>query len=220
MKIHHRVTVILLISGIGSLFLGLFAGCTAGKGIPQTLYDLGPEPVAIAAANPPATENPAARQTRLRPMRIADINAPPWLDNHNMFYRLDYSNKQQLLSYANSSWSMPPAQLLGQRVKTRLTHAGATVLSMADGAVNVPLLLRIEVEDFTQVFDSPAQSKASINLRASLFDGRNLLSQKTFSTRASAPSADASGGAKALAQAGDIVIHDILRWLQELETRQ
>jgi cholesterol transport system auxiliary component len=58
-------------------------------------------------------------------------------------------------------------------------------------------------------------------LRALLFQGHALVDQRTFSRRVAAGSADAAGGARALAQATDAVAADMVGWLatQNLRTQ-
>ena len=191
-----------------SLFVLALSACTLiGAGNTKTelfsLYDFGPAHAAASGA--PAT-------SKLPPISVAEVQSPAWLDSPLIYFRLTYANEQQPRAYAGSRWAMPPAQLFGQRLKSRMAQAGNVVLSATDGAVNVPLL-RIEAEDFTQRFDSQTQSNAQIALRASVFSGRSLLAQKTFVRQAPAPSADAAGGARALAVASDAIIADMMSWL-------
>jgi cholesterol transport system auxiliary component len=180
----------------------LLTGC-ATTGQQNTLYDFG-------SLNAMPTPLPA-----LAPISIAEARAPNWLDTPHMFFRLSYANDQQPRPYANSHWSMPPAQLFTQRLMARIAQAGGTALPAADGAMNVPVL-RIEVDDFSQVFDTPGHSVGQVSVRASAFNGRVLAAQKSFMTQLPAPSADAAGGAKALAAAGDAVIAEMMTWLATL----
>ncbi|HWX02655.1 ABC-type transport auxiliary lipoprotein family protein [Collimonas sp.] len=182
------------------LAIALIAGCASKVDAP-TQYDLGLLP-AVAAPVAPA----------LAAISVADVNAPAWLDNSMMFFRLAYANEQQPRPYASSRWTMPPAQLFQQRLKARLAQNGSAVLAMSDAALNVPLL-RIDMDDFTQTFDTPSHSVATLQVRASLFNGRLLLAQKSFSGRADAPSADAAGAARAFVSANDAVIGDMMTWL-------
>lgn len=182
------------------LALVLVAGC-ASKAETPTQYDLGRLPGVTATG-----------AGALPPISVADVNAPAWLDSNMMFFRLAYANEQQPRPYANSRWTMPPAQLFQQRLKARLAQAGGTVLAMSDAALNVPLL-RIDLDDFTQTFDSPDRSQAAIQVRASLFNGRQLLAQKSFSGQAPTSSADAAGAARAFVAANDAVINDLMNWL-------
>ncbi|HEX7633682.1 MAG TPA: ABC-type transport auxiliary lipoprotein family protein [Noviherbaspirillum sp.] len=170
---------------------------------PPTLYDLGP-------LRPAAKALPA-----LPALAVAEVSVPAWLDRPLMFYRLNYENDQEPRSYAHSRWVMPPAQLITQRVKARMAQAGSVVLSASDGARNMPLL-HIEVDDFTQNFDVPGQSVGRFALRASVFKEQILVAQKSFATQAPAPSADAVGGARALASASDAAIGEMMQWLAGL----
>ena len=214
MKKHLSFSIALLLA-IGA---GL-SGC-ATRPDAATLYDLGPlraEPAAkdATAGTTGGASGTLAALTRLPALSVAEINAPAWLDSPLMFFRLNYANDQQPRAYANSRWTMAPAQLFGQRLKSRLAQAGGIVLPAADGATNVPLL-RIEADDFTQTFDSPAHSGAQIALRATIFNARTMTAQKTFIKQVPAPSADAAGGARALAEASDALIADMIAWLAAL----
>lgn len=203
MKKIAAILVPLLIAASGALF----AGCSV---IPRSesalLYDLGPLR---------AQQNGAALPA-LPPISVADASSPAWLDNTMMFFRLNYANEQQPRPYAHARWSMTPAQLLSQRLKSRIVQSGGVALSASDGATGVPVL-RIEVDDFTQNFDSPGQSSARVALRASAFKGRALIAQKSFVEQASTPSADAAGGAKALSDASDAAISRLIAWLATLD---
>jgi cholesterol transport system auxiliary component len=183
----------------------LFSGCTSMKKPQPGLFDLGLAPPAAALPAVPA----------LPPLALADIDAPEWLDSPAIFYRLNYASQHQPRPYANSRWSMPPAQLFGQRLKSRIVQGGGTVLSASDGAVGVPVL-RVEAEEFSQVFTSTGQSEGLVAMRLSVLEGRRLLGQKRFLHRVPAPSADVEGGVAALADASNAVITDMLQWLAGL----
>lgn len=176
----------------------LLGGCASKMEIP-VLYDFGPLHTSASALPLP-------------PISIADVNAPAWLDGPLMFYRLAYANELQPRPYAGSRWTMTPAQLLCHRLKARIAQSGGTVLAVTDGAANLPLL-RIDVDEFIQSFDSAKSSNAQVTLRASLFNGRGLIAQKTFTQKVLATRADAAGGALALATASDLLITDITNWL-------
>lgn len=183
------------------IVITFIAGCATKIDAP-TQYDLGPLPVAPATAN----------TSSLPPISVADVNSPAWLDNNMMFFRLAYANEQQPRPYASSRWTMPPAQLFQQRLKSRLAQVGGTVLAMSDAALNVPVL-RIDMDDFTQTFDTPSHNLSRVDVRASLFNDRVLLAQKSFSHQATTPSADAAGAARAFVTANDAVIEDLMLWL-------
>lgn len=196
--------------------LAVLAGCivltacsTPTRRESRALYDLGPLPAQPVAA--PAAALPA--------ISIAEVQAPAWLETPAMYFRLGYADRHQPQPYANSRWTMPPAQLFGQRLKARVAQAGGVVLAASDGATNVPVL-RVEAEEFIHSFDSPEQSSGRITVRASVFTGRTWVAQRTFSRQVRAPSADATGGADALAAASDAVIADMMSWLAGLPLKK
>lgn len=181
----------------------LLAGC-ASKAPAPTMYDFGP--LTPAAAPQSAIAMP------LRSLVIADATGPAWLDSQRMMYRLLYADAQQSRPYAYNRWNSTPLQLLGQRLKSRVAQAGVKVLATTDAAASMTLL-RIEVDDFSQNFDTATSSSGRITLRASVFRGHKLVDQRTFDRTSAATSADALGGAKALAAATDAVAADLLAWL-------
>ena len=194
-------------AGVLTLAAALLLGGCASRGPLPTYYDFGPPATPVAAAQAAAPALPV--------LVIADANGPSWLDNQRMYYRLLYADAQQSRPYAYNRWNTPPLQLLSQRLKTRIAQGGIKVLATTDAAAGIPLL-RIDVDDFSQNFDTEKQSSGQVTLRASLFRGHQLLDQKTFSRNSRAGSADAQGGAQALASASDAIAADLLVWLGTL----
>lgn len=198
-RLTHAALSLLLAAG--SIFV---VGCAAGRPEAATMYDFGPARIAATAPLP-----------SLPPISIAEFQVPAWLDSTMIFFRLNYANDQQVRPYAQTRWTMTPAQLLAQRLKSRIAQAGGIALSAADGATNVPML-RIEADDFTQAFETPEKSSGRVALRASVFKGRTLVAQKTVMKSAPASSPDAAGGASALAAASDAAIVELIVWLGTL----
>jgi cholesterol transport system auxiliary component len=180
------------------LAFGMLAGC-AGTSAARTdiRYDLGPVPQVAASAALPA-------------VKVLDVTAPVTLASDKLIYRLNYADAQQTASYASSHWTMQPAGLLTQRLRNALSQRG-TVLTGMDG-VNAPVL-KVELEEFEQVFDSQAESHGAIAARATVTHSGKVLAQRTFVVRAPASSPDAAGGAQALAAASDDLIAQISTWL-------
>lgn len=185
----------------------LLAGCSlqSNRVATANFYDLGPLP-AQASTGTPQTSLPAIA------VSVADVTPAAWLDSQLMFYRLQYADAQQTRAYAQQRWVMQPTALFTQRLKARIVQAGGVAASAIDGPTNL-WQLRMEADDFTHVFESPDKSFGNVALRASLYNGRTLIAQKSFTARAPAPSGDAQGGARALAAASDAVINDMLNWL-------
>jgi cholesterol transport system auxiliary component len=180
------------------------SACASQKGQPTTQFDFGP-----------ATAAQAQAQGMLGAVVVTDVTGSSALDSERMFYRLSYADALQARTYANSRWTANPLQLLTQRFKTRLAQAGARVLSETDAAAGIPLL-RIDVDEFIHDFGGVSQSTGVVAVRASVFQGHTLVDQKSFRQAVAAPSADAAGGARALAASTDAVAADIVAWLGTL----
>lgn len=188
----------------------LVAGCASSEKQSDALFDLGPSlPRAGLRGDAP-----------LPALVVSDATGSPALESEKMYYRLDYADPLQARAYANSRWNANPLELVTQRLKSRLAQTGAKVLGSNDAATGAPIL-RVQVDEFVHAFSSASQSQGIVVVRASLLNGHALVDQKTFSRSTPAPSADASGGARALAASVDAVAGDIAAWLagQHLATR-
>lgn len=184
----------------------VLAGCaSSGSNAPPVQFDFGPAAATLAA--------PLARPAALV---VTDATGAPALDNELIVYRLDYADPLQARSYANSRWSSTPLAMITQRLRTRVAQAGVKVLNASDAVSGAPVL-RVEVDEFAHRFDSAAASHGQVVVRASLFQGHRLLDQKTFSRRSDAATADAAGGARALAGAVDAVAADMIAWIATVQ---
>ncbi len=199
----------------------LLAACSAlpDKPVRAALYDFGPGPLTTPAST---------RQAPLPPLALADISTPGGvLDNQSVLYRLAYANAQNLRPYSQARWSMPPAQLVRQRLRDVLSRNRA-VLNAGEGpALNrgvnqgeLPRVLQLELEEFSHFFEAPASSVGLVRLRATLVEttpsGEKLLAQRNFTVQRPATSADAAGGVRALTAATDAAIEEISTWLQQV----
>jgi cholesterol transport system auxiliary component len=183
----------------GTALFGAIGGCAFGTpaAISNIRYDLGPQ-------SPPAYAGP------LPALRLFGVHAPAALDTDDILYRLSYADPRQTASYANSHWTMRPAQLLTLRVRGALAARGA-VLSGGE-AVSAPLLT-IDLDQFEQVFDSESESHGALTARATLTRDGALIAQQTFVARAPASTANAAGGVQALAAASDEFVAQLMAWL-------
>lgn len=189
----------------------LLAGCASQKGEPTTQFDFGPAaPPAAAQAAAPAAPNAIV---------VTDVTGSGALDNERMMYRLSYADPLQARTYANSRWTASPLQMLTQRLKTRIAQSGTKVLSENDATSGIPVM-RIDVDEFIHDFSGVAQSRGLVTLRASVFQGHTLVDQRSFTRSTPAPSADAAGGALALAASTDAIAADIVTWLRTLDLQR
>jgi cholesterol transport system auxiliary component len=196
------------VTALCALVLG---GCASNKGQPTTQFDFGPPTSGAVQPAPAAAGAPAA-------IVVMDVTGSSALDNERMFYRLSYADALQARAYANSRWTANPLQLMTQRLKSRIAQSGTRVLSETDAAAGVPLL-RIDVDDFIHNFSGVTQSEGVVAVRASLFQGHVLVDQKSIVRTSPAPTADAAGGARALAASTDAVAADIVAWLGTLNLK-
>lgn len=97
---------------------------------------------------------------------------------------------------------------------------GATGSSPATASATPLMLLRVELEEFSQLFESPSASTGLLRLRATAVQpspqGEKLLGQRSFVVQRTAPSADAAGGVRALTAATDAAVLEVDQWLQQL----
>jgi cholesterol transport system auxiliary component len=213
-----------LVAACWLLAAAVLGGCALpDKPRRATMYDFGPGELGVAAAAP----QPAG--AALAPLAIADIaTSGGALDNQAVLYRLGYTDAQQLRPYSQARWSMPPALLVRQRLRERLGQHRA-VLTAREGVAlnrsqNVNLaMLRLELEEFSQLFSAPDASVGLIRLHATLVEitpaGERLIAQRALAVQRPAPSADAPGGVRALTAATDAAIDELDQWLRQTQAR-
>jgi cholesterol transport system auxiliary component len=195
----------------------LLAVCVAGcalvdKPTRPMVYDFGPGVPGAASASD---------SDSLGVLALSEVDAGSALDSTALLYRLVYTDAQQLLPYAQARWSMAPAQLVRQRLREVLGQH-RTVLSPGDGNVTGPkpaLVLRVELEEFSQLFDAPGRSSGLVRMRATLVQGSpggdRLLGQRSFVAQRPAPTPDAPGGVRALTVATNAAVEEIEQWLSQ-----
>ena len=190
----------------------LLAGCSVlDKPTRSAVFDFGP-----GAAPVVATTTDVARL----PVALAEVDAASAFDSTAVLYRLAYADAQQLQPYAQARWSMPPAQLLRQRLRQSLTQQ-TTVTREGEVAQQRPMVLRLELDEFSQMFDAPGKSVGQVRVHATVVQasatGERLVAQRGFAAQRPAPSPDAAGGVRALTAATDAVVMDIAQWMGTLK---
>jgi cholesterol transport system auxiliary component len=213
-QVRARHTVV---TAIGALLLVGLAGCSSfvDKPVRATLYDFGPGQVTTSAPQLPTKP----------PLVLADVEGAGALEGSSVLYRLGYADDRQLRPYGQARWSAPPPQLVRQRLR-ELIGRDRVVLNPGEGAAlartggQLPRLLRMELEEFSQLFDSPAESVGLLRMRVTLLEstagGEKVLAQRNVVVRRPAATADAPGGVRALAQAVDAAAEEISQWLAQV----
>jgi cholesterol transport system auxiliary component len=91
------------------------------------------------------------------------------------------------------------------------------VLRPGEGA---QLLMQIELDEFSQVFDAPDQSSGLLRLRATVLKatpvGYSLLAQRSVRMQRPASGGGAPAGVRALGAATDATVDELVQWLQTL----
>lgn len=207
----------------GLVFAGfVLAGCSAlpDKPVRALMYDFGPGQLSVPANT---------RQAPLEAIAIDDISTPGGaIDNMAVLYRLAYTDAQQLRPYSQARWSMPPAQLVRQRLRETLGQRRA-VYNAGDSAARnrkqhtvLPLQLKIDLEEFSHLFTAPDASVGLVRMRATLLEitpvGEKLVGQRNVVVQRPAPTADAPGGVRALTLATDAAIEEVEQWLQQVQS--
>jgi cholesterol transport system auxiliary component len=184
---------------MGVLCLALaLAGCSLGKMEPApVLYDLGIE------------EGPAPVGAGMhKPVALA-FNAAPALADTGMIWRVANGDSPRI--YTRSRWSVPPPDLVRQRLSERLARLGPV---LSGDTVGLPRL-QVTLTRFEQVFSADgATSTGQVALQAVLLqaDGQ-VVAQKLVRRSVASATQDAGGGARALSQATDEATDELAAWL-------
>lgn len=174
--------------------LSLLGGaCSLGRPAvsPPVAHDFGPEPTAL----------PSGAVT----WSVGSVDAPAWLQDDRIRYRLLYADPSQVRFYSRDLWAAPPPHLLAQR------------LDMAGGGGD--LRLRVDVQVFEQVFDAPDRARVLLNLNVTAYrpGGAQPLAERRFRFDEATPSADAPGAVTAFTHLADQAVAEIRAWLTGLQ---
>jgi cholesterol transport system auxiliary component len=192
---------------LGIAVAGLLSGCAMSARNPSSIqYDFGDRPLASAVAQSGSS----------LPSVTTSVQASTALDGTDMLYRLAYSDETQLRVYTLARWAMPPAELVQQRLREGLSQQRAVLKPGEDAE----LVLQIELDEFSQVFDTPGQSSGLLRLRATVLKatpvGYSLLAQRSVRMQRPASGGGAAAGVRALSAATDAAVDELAQWLQTL----
>ncbi len=173
----------------------LTAGKRGGDATPA-VYDLGlPAPRPAAAGNPPLA---------------VEVRAPYWFDSLGIEYRLAYADPARLHDYSQVRWAGPPAGLIQQRLVQQLGF-------IPHGQAGARCLVRVEIDEFSQVFASPELSRGTLQVRLAVLDrGRQKVAERVLRIEKPAPTPDSRGGVAALTATVDQLVDELAAWQGEL----
>ena len=125
------------------------------------------------------------------PMAV-EVRAPLWFDSLGIGYRLTYAEPARLREYARARWAGPPAQLIQLKLVRELGLVGA-------GQGRASCVLRVDITEFSQVFETATASQAVLQGRIQWLDrSRARLVEQGFAFTQSADTPDSKGGVAAL----------------------
>lgn len=177
----------------------LLGACAGSGGNPAVVghYDLGTAPRLSGA--------------QALALRSIDVHAPSWLASPAMQYRLAYADAGRREAYAESRWAAPPAELLEVALRRRIASGESDVTSAG-------CRLRVDLDEFVQVFDTPTDSRAVLEARVLLQAPRSdqMLARRSLSLAKPVAGADAKGGVAAFASLTTELSSDLAFWLLKL----
>jgi cholesterol transport system auxiliary component len=190
------------------LFAGLLVACSTP--FPVERYDFGVPPTVDPAPGAPAPGAYAASEV--------EVLAPAWLDTPAVLYRLAYADDSQVHAYAQSQWVAPPARLVEQALqRAAIVPATAACSGPARGETATAAgtaRLSVELDEFSQVFDSAQSSRVILRARVRLLAARThaLLAQRDFDFRNAAISPDAPGAVHGLRDLTNAFVASVMAW--------
>ncbi len=134
------------------------------------------------------------------------VDAPEWLQDQRIQYRLLYANPTQVRFYAFDRWLAPPPELLAQR------------LSVVGGGGGYRL--RIQFQQLEQVFDRPENAHVVMAFRANVWgpDADRSVAERVFRLRQATRTPNAAGAVEAFSRVIDRAITMLSDWSAELDT--
>lgn len=141
-----------------------------------------------------------------------EVNSPSWFASLGVDYRLAYHDPLKRHEYAGSRWAGAPAELLARSLQQQLGAVSAS------GNAVTACLLRVDVQEFSHVFDSPQRSRGVLQAGVSLLDvKRRTVNARQLAIEVPAATPDAPGGVNALVAASTELGRRLSVWLAGLD---
>lgn len=146
------------------------------------------------------------------PIRSAEVVPAPWLASTAMQYRLAYAQPTRRQFYLENRWVAQPGQLVELAVKRSMKTSETAVSSSG-------CRLRVDLDEFVQVFDEEARSRGIVEARAALLAPRTdqLIATRGFAVIRPSLTPDAVGGVMALREGVLQLNRELLDWLEAID---
>lgn len=189
----RRLVMLVLALSLGACFTSGKRGAERGLAV----YDLG------------APAGRLVEEERKSPIAV-EVRAPLWMDALGVNFRLSYAEPARLREYSQVRWAGTPTKLVQQRLMQQLGLSNS-------GQVGARCVLLVEINEFSQIFDSPERSKGVLQGRALWLDqSRRQLAERNLAIESVAVSQDSRGGVRALQATVAQLTADLLAWEKQL----
>lgn len=177
---------------IGSLILAVSSCTILPKVQPSAVHDFGY----------PYTNTPSETAT-LPQQSAVTVEAPKWLSDNRIRYRLLYSTPTQVRFYTLDRWIAPPSELFEQL----LNNSGK----------RWPKSVTIQLQVFEQQFDSADKAKVAMHFSAATMpdDKRHKSRTRNFNLQLPCPTPDAKGAVSSFTLLTKQAVDKIQSWLVE-----
>lgn len=139
-----------------------------------------------------------------------EVRASLWFDALGIGYRLAYADPARLRDYTRARWAGPPAQMIQQRLLQKLPL-------VPHGQAKALCVVRVEIDEFSQIFDSPEASRGVVKGRVIVLDrSRGRIEARDLEIARAAPTPDARGGVAALTEAVNVLAIELVEWERQL----
>lgn len=178
---------------IGSLILALSSCSVLPKPQPSAVHDLG-YPDSIASSE-------ISTQTQQSPITV---EAPKWLADNRIRYRLLYATPSQVRFYTLDRWIAPPPELFEQLLNTSDKQWPSSVIT-------------IQLHVFEQHFDAPGRAQVVMHFTATHTPSNNKqkLSKRDFYLQQPCPTPDAKGAVAGFNMLTRQSVDKIQAWLMQ-----
>jgi cholesterol transport system auxiliary component len=146
------------------------------------------------------SQNTTAGQTRLTSSPPVNVEAPKWLNDNRIRYRLLYASPTQVRYYMHDKWLASPPELFAQ------------LLNTSNLTVRNPLTVTLLT--FEQQFTTPNQAHVSMRFTVSGgTESKNNTDKQNFSLTLPCPNPDAKGAVSAFSTITRMAVDKINSWI-------
>lgn len=176
-----------------SVLLLTVSGCSI---LPQT------QPSAVHDFGIP-NPNPSSETSTPTQQPSITVQAPKWLSDNRIRYRLLYATPTQVRFYALDRWIAPPPELFEQLLKASVEQW--------------PKSATIQLDVFEQQFDTANQAKVVIHFTATTVpeDNKHQANKRDFHLQLPCPTPDAKGAVTGFTSLTKQAVYKVQAWLAD-----